>query len=374
MRLTTKVRGVLWRRNPKGSQTNPATKQRGDWWVSYVCSLGHRHREKIGPKALASQEHAKRRIRIRTEDYCPRIEAGPRPVLFEDATKDYLTWSKAHKKSWKTDEHWLTRLKASFSGKMLEEITPEAVERFKLELAETRKKATVNRHLALLRHLFNRLIRQRAYGGRNPVPAVGLFREENARTRWLTPDEEEKLFGVIPEPYKSFCRVALYTGCRRSELLAARWDFLDSERGLLTLPTSKSGKPRHIELSSLVLETLARVPRRLDTPLIFPGCRKVTHRFPKWVKDAELPGDVTLHTLRHSFASRLVMAGVDLLTVKDLGGWGDLAMVQRYAHLAPAHRREAVEALARGERLQRSGTQSGTGPETVVSEALAGVS
>ena len=83
-------------------------------------------------------------------------------------------------------------------------------------------------------------------------------------------------------------------------------------------------------MSSLVLETLARIPRRLDTPFIFfPGCRKVTHRFPKWVKDAGLPKDVTFHTLRHSFASRLVMAGVDLPTVKDLGGWGDLSMVQR---------------------------------------------
>ena len=127
------------------------------------------------------------------------------------------------------------------------------------------------------------------------------------------------------------------------------------------LPTSnKSGKPRPVELSTIVLETLQRVPRRLDTPMIFPDCRKVSHRFPGWVKEAKLPGSVTLHTLRHTFASRLVMAGVDLLTVKDLGGWGDLTMVQRYAHLAPAHRREAVEALARGERLQRSGTQSGT--------------
>jgi integrase len=371
--VTTKIRGVLWRKDPKGSQTQPGTKVKGDWWVSYMCALRHRHREKIGPKALAREEHAKRRVRVRTEGYCPRIETGSRPVLFEDAAEDYLAWSKVQKKSWRTDEHWLTRLKASFSGKVLEEITPEAVGQFKLKLAETRTKATVNRHLALLRHLFNRLIRQEAYAGRNPVPAVGLFPEENARTRWLTLDEEKKLFAVIPEPYRSFCRVALYTGCRRSELLAARWDFLDSDRGLLTPPTSKSGKPRHIELSSLVLETLAGVSRRLDTPLIFPGCRKVTHRFPKWVKDAKLPEDVTLHTLRHSFASRLVMAGVDLLTVKDLGGWGDLAMVQRYAHLAPAHRREAVEALARGERLQRSGTQSGTSQETPSEYAVAGV-
>jgi integrase len=140
------------------------------------------------------------------------------------------------------------------------------------------------------------------------------------------------------------------------------------------LPTSKSGKPRPVELSSIVLETLRRLPRRLDTPLIFPDCRKISHRFPGWVTEAKLPGKVTFHTLRHTFASRLVMAGVDLLTVKDLGGWGDLAMVQRYAHLAPAHRREAVEALARGERLQRSGTQSGTGIENGVAASLVSAS
>src|SRR4030095_6957862 len=73
-------------------------------------------------------------------------------------------------------------------------LTPEAVERFKLELAQSRSKATVNRHLALLRHLFNRAIR-RGYQGRNPVSAVGLFREENTRSRWLTEDEERIVQG-----------------------------------------------------------------------------------------------------------------------------------------------------------------------------------
>jgi len=71
-------------------------------------------------------------------------------------------------------------------------------------------------------------------------------------------------------------------------------------------------------------------------------------------------GGSAYHTLRHTFASRLVMAGVDLLTVKALGGWNRMEMVERYAHLAPAHKREAVEALARGQRLQLSGTERGT--------------
>jgi integrase len=145
--------------------------------------------------------------------------------------------------------------------------------RFKLELLETHAKATVNRHLAVLRHLYNRALRTLRAEGKepkfsNPVSAVGLFREENTRNRWLTPDEEAGLFVVIPEPYRTLCRVALYTGCWRSELLAARWDLIHWQRGLLMLPTSKSGKPRFVELSSVVLEALGQVPRRIDTPLI----------------------------------------------------------------------------------------------------------
>ncbi len=188
-----------------------------------------------------------------------------------------------------------------FIGKTLDEITPEAVERFKLDLVQMRTKATVNRHLALLRHLFNRRIEDFGHPGRNPVRKRTMFSEQNTRTRWLSPEEEDTLLAVIPAPYAAFCKVALYTGARRGELLVARWDQVDGKRGLLTLPTSKSGKPRYIELSSVVLDTLARVPHHLGEPRIFPDCRKVTHHFPAWVEAAGLPGKVTLHTLRHTY-------------------------------------------------------------------------
>lgn len=308
---------------------------------------------------MAEQECGRRRTQARRDGFCPRRSGTSKPVLFEDASKEYRAWSEAHKKSWRTDGHWLDRLGKVFAGQTLEEITPEAVERFELDLVQTRSKATVNRHLALLRHLFNRRAEVFGYVGRNPVRRRTLFTEENARTRWLTPEEEATLFAVIPTPYAAFCKAALYTGARRGELLVARWDQLDVRRGLLTLPTSKSGKPRYIELSSVVLDTLARVPRHLGEPRIFPDCRKVTHRFPEWVRAAGLPGKVTFHTLRHTYASRLVLAGVDLVTIRELGGWserGGLALVQRYAHVGEGHKRAAVEALARGERLVRSDT------------------
>jgi len=183
---------------------------------------------------------------------------------------------------------------------------------------------------------------------------------------------QRKLFKAIPEPYWSLCRVGLYTGCRKSELLAARWDLIDWGRRILTLPTSKSGKPRFVELGSNVLDTLRKIPGRGEQPLIFPGCRKVSHCFPGWAEEAKLLGKVTFHTLRHTFASRLVMAGVDLLTVKALGGWNRLEMVERYSHLAPAHKRAAVGRLAQSDPLRTSDSANGTYTGTSPSEVKAG--
>ena len=370
-------RGVFWRTNPRGSQEfrQPGGgRVRGDWWICWFCTLGHKHRELAGAKTLAEEEAERRRTQTRREARCPRQQPANRPIPFQDAAKEYLDWSKGHKRSWRTDEHWLNRLKTVFAGKTLDEITPEAVERFKLDLVQKRTKATVNRHLALLRHLFNRRIEDFGYPGRNPVRKRTMFSEQNTRTRWLSPEEEGQLLAVVPAPYAAFCKVALYTGARRGELLAARWDQVDHRRGLLTLPTSKSGKPRYIELSSVVLDTLARVPRHLGEPRIFPDCRKVTHHFPAWVEAAKLPGKVTLHTLRHTYASRLVLAGVDLVTIRELGGWsekGGLDLVQRYAHVGEGLKRDAVEALARGERLVRTDTRSDTRPEAAADAPVA---
>src|SRR4029453_14174593 len=110
-----KRRGVLFRRHPRGSQRLPGGIA-GDWWVSYKCALGHRHREKIGPKSVAIQEHNRLRLRVRREDYCPRLEKSEKPTLFEEAAKEYLEWSEAHKKSHATDGYWLDRLKVVFAG------------------------------------------------------------------------------------------------------------------------------------------------------------------------------------------------------------------------------------------------------------------
>jgi integrase len=257
--------------------------------------------------------------------------------------KQYEDWSKANKRSWKRDREYLGVLKGRFTGKTLGEITPQDVEALKAALAKDRAVATVNHYLACLKHLYSRAIRD-GQARENPVKAVRLFRENNARVRWLTPEEESKLLGMVPEPFLSFCRVATYTGLRRGELLGLTWDRVDYRTGILTVDRSKHGEARRVPMSSLVQEARRRVPRTLGEAPVFPGCRNVSHRFPRWVQDAGLK-DLRLHDLRHTFASRLAMAGVDILTIKELLGHKTLATTLRYSHLSPGHQRDAVEKL-----------------------------
>lgn len=345
-RAQSGVRGVFWRAKPNGSQERRVPgggKERGEWWVRWMCGFGHLHREKIGPKSVAQAECDRRRTQARREGFCPRVVAGPRPLLFEDAVAEYLEWAKVNKRSWFTDEHRLRLLKARFAGKTLDEITPQDIDRLKSELAAERAPATVNRYLACLKHLYNRAIRDGNARG-NPVKAVSLFRENNARVRWLAPEEEKALLPVVPDPFRSLCVVAIHTGLRLGELLGLTWSRADFRTAILTVDRSNHGGARRVPMNSRVREVLKRIPRVLGEPRVFADCRKVSHRFPVWARGAGL-ADLRFHDLRHTFASRLVMAGVDLVTVKELMGHKTLAMTLRYAHLSPSHQRQAVERL-----------------------------
>ncbi len=137
---------------------------------------------------------------------------------------------------------------------------------------------------------------------------------------------------------------------------------MDLLAGFVTVPPGKNGRTSQVPMNSVVravLLDLATQRARTDDPhaLVFPcSYREPDKFFPAAVERArkvlEAAGQpaghleaYTWHGNRHTFASRLVMAGVDLRTVQQLGGWQSLAMVQRYAHLAPDHLRAAVERL-----------------------------
>jgi site-specific recombinase XerC len=163
------------------------------------------------------------------------------------------------------------------------------------------------------------------------------------------------------QPVSTFA-FSLHTGLRWSEQATLRWRDADLLSGLITVGCSKNGATRRVPMNSVVRSVLFDLGARRQRPNdpeepIFAGAyRTVARAFSQAVtraqtalrgsgKDASRLDGYTWHANRHSFASRLGMASVDLRTVQALGGWKTLGMVQRYAHLAPSHLKAAVERL-----------------------------
>lgn len=109
------------------------------------------------------------------------------------------------------------------------------------------------------------------------------------------------------------------------------------------MSSAKNGRTGTVPLNSTVLAALKTLKETSTNERVFPY-QSIGTSFRYAARRANLTG-VTPHTLRHPFASRLVMVGVDIRTVQELGGWQTLAMVERYAHLSPAHKQKAVERI-----------------------------
>jgi integrase len=212
--------------------------------------------------------------------------------------------------------------------------------------------ATANRHRSLLSLVFRLAVRAGKVK-ENPVGQVTRRRENNIRVRFLEASEETALRAKIrklyPEHEAEF-DLALNTGLRRNEQYRLRWDAIDLPRGILTVADAKNGERRYVPLNSTAraaIKTLAQSNKGCE--YVCPGTAgRLGRDWQRWFEEAVRLAEVRnlrWHDLRHSFASRLAMAGVPLRTIAELLGHKTLGMVMRYAHLAPAHLQEAVERL-----------------------------
>jgi integrase len=144
---------------------------------------------------------------------------------------------------------------------------------------------------------------------------------------------------------------------RKSEILNLAWDRVDLKHGFILLDQTKNGERREIPINGTLRENLTELfqgtkerPRRIDVPYVFydpangKAYQDVKRSFHSACKKAKIK-DFRFHDLRHTFASHLVMAGVDITTVKELLRHKQLTMTLRYAHLAPTHKVKAVDIL-----------------------------
>jgi integrase len=149
-------------------------------------------------------------------------------------------------------------------------------------------------------------------------------------------------------------QLALNTGMRKGEQLKMEWSHVNFGLGQITIPAEnlKSGKSRIIPMNEVVVATLQKTVRRIDSPFVYPGRNPSKPRedfsifWEEYLKQAGIE-DFHWHDLRHTFASRLVMARANLLTVSKLLGHADLKMTMRYAHLAPDYLQRATDTPVR---------------------------
>ncbi len=369
------------RNNMKGVFQNKKT---GNWYIDYRLPNGRRRRETVGTsKKLAENVLSKRRVGIAEGRFLDVVKKER--IKFEDFAQEYFTiHSKQHKKGWQTDSFNIKILNRFFRGKYLYEITPVDIERFKMERLKekvgikTISPATVNRQLDTLRGMLNKAV---SWGKlqTNPMKSVQSLKVAPGRLRFLEREEIIRLLSNCTKNLRPIVVLALFTGMRRGEILGLKWHDIDVKRNIITLLDTKNGEKREVPMSEQVKTALIRLRKHPDCAYIFCNEKgQPVHDIRKSYSTALRKSgikDFRFHDLRHTFASQLVMAGVDINTVRELLGHKDITMTLRYSHLAPRHKQHAVDILSKKmDTFWTLEAKPETGIKSAVSETIENIS
>ncbi len=330
-------------------------KGRDGWWVR-IYHDGRQRWHKCDSKSQASALYGRLRAEIREMTYFPEKFNQQRAITLRAWIDRYLEGVTS--KGLRNMHHYGRFWSKLLGRQLLTEISSNDLRRIQAKVLEKGKRTpqTINRYFAGLRRIINLAIAE-GYLSANPVKGVKFSPEPTGRLRFLSEAEISRLREVMAPEHWSIVAFALETGLRLTEQFNARWDCADLERGILTIPLSKSGRTRHVVLSEQALVILRGLSSWLHSPYVFPsplnaaqpmqGRNFVVKVYEPALKQARIEG-ATWHTLRHTFASRAVMAGVDIRTVQELMGHSTVTMTMRYAHLSPAHLKAAVNKASLG--------------------------
>ena len=230
------------------------------------------------------------------------------------------------------------------------EITPADIEGDKLQRRANVPGSTVNSELALLKRMFNLAIDWDLILDLNPVRKVKFFREFRTGSRAVSPGEEERLLRHAAPYLQDMVRFGLNTGLRVGEIFSLRWSQVDLEKGILNVFALKTGKTGPVPINSearLVWEAWA-LGRKNEFVFYNHETRKpfvdLKAGFELACRKAEISG-VTWHTLRHTFASRLLDRGVDIVPVQELLGHSTVTVTMRYTHTNLDSKKAAIAKL-----------------------------
>jgi site-specific recombinase XerD len=319
------------------------------WWIRYADATGKIRREKVGNRGAAIKLYQKRKTEVLQRIKLPE-NFKAKPVEMRELVTEAMEYSRNNNRGHSQDRLRLLHISKEFGNRTAVSITPQDIERWLTSNGWSA--GTINRFRSTLSLVFRLGIASRKIE-QNPIRQVKHRREDNGRTRYLTVDEETRLRAVVTNRYPQHMPeldIALNTGLRRGEQYSLTWEDVDFGMKMLTVCLTKNGETRHVRLNSAAVTALSELYGNSPASgYVFTSRQgdrllKGRHWFEPAIQAAGVK-NFTWHCLRHTFASRLVMAGVDLRTVQQLMGHKTIQMTVRYAHLTPEHQLAAVERL-----------------------------
>lgn len=235
----------------------------------------------------------------------------------------------------------------------LSQITPSIVEQYKFYRLDFVKSQTVNYELTCLHHFFRYAIEMK-YIRSNPTQDIKKIKKPTRKApRFLTKDEINKVLPELRPRARSMVEILVNTGMRWGELRNLEWDNVDWNEKRIHVRVKEGWSPkggeRKVPMNKRVQQILKELSRTNNWVFSSRTGSRVKHylvwkSFKKACQKARI-NNVSLHTLRHTFASHLIMAGVDLATVSKLLGHKDITTTMIYSHLSSDHLRQAVGRL-----------------------------
>jgi integrase len=253
--------------------------------------------------------------------------------------------------SQRRDHVVLARFRKRWGASDLDQLSNKTVEDYLTERLHTVTLATVSKELGVLKSAYAHAMRW-DWVSTTPFRGIALNQEGEERVRWLTDEEEARLVATAAPWLRDFILLGLDTGLRRSNLVGLQWAWLHEQGTVLVIPRQLVKAKKATVMIPLTTRAATIIQRQgRHGPRVFTqpdgqaySVDQVGMAVIRTATQAELPG-VSLHTLRHTFISRLVQAGRPLPEVAALAGHRDIKMTLRYAHLAPSHLRAGIQAL-----------------------------
>lgn len=279
------------------------------------------------------------------------VSRNAKKYLLSEIISDYTEWAKLNKISWQKDVYRLNIIQEIWKNKKyIEDIKPADIEHLKKSLLELgRSQVTINRFLEILSKMCNIAISNKKLK-ENIIKAEMKFKKKNYSVRFLTKQEEKRLYKVLPERFRDLVEADLNCGLRRENICELNWKQINMELRYIEVLKNKGNKHIILPINDRLYEILNKTPESCRSGYVFinPNTgdryRNIERMWKKWCTEADIE-NFRFHDLRHTVGTRLAEKGVPVAVIKEVLAHSDIQTTMRYIHITQNHLTDALSKL-----------------------------